>query len=186
MVVPKSELGSEAKRVERDDDSGASDNADAADDTIDPNDTARDLQRAGRIAGYDLYFSDFDALIAEGHGLAVIGTSVELFRDAPAAARYMSKQLGAYERFEGKTVEEISLRHVGHFDVDDLGDEEAGVVLELEKENAKARFWVVAFRVDRLVATANVFTDGVSGESLSSEIAGALRKRIDEVAAGRL
>jgi hypothetical protein len=99
----------------------------------------------------------------------------------------MSKQLGEYERFEGKTVEEISLRHVGHFDLDDLGDEETGVVLELEKENAKARFWVVAFRVDRLVATANVFrTDDVSGESLSSEIAGALRKRIDDVAAGRL
>ena len=72
MVVPKDELGPEARGLERDEDSGPSDNAAGAEDTLDPNDTARDLRSAGRIQGYDLYFTGFSALVGD----AAIGATV--------------------------------------------------------------------------------------------------------------
>jgi hypothetical protein len=78
MVVPKRALGPEARKLDRDEDSGPSDNAAGAEDTVDPNDTAQDLRRAGRIQGYDLYFSNLSVLLGDEAGLAGIATSVEL------------------------------------------------------------------------------------------------------------
>ena len=184
MVLPKDELGSNARKLERDEDSGPTDNAAAADDTIDPKDTARDLRRAGRIQGYDLYYSDFDVFVNDKDGLGVVGTSVELFRDARSARRYMTKQVDAYDDAIGTKEDEILLRRVRHFAVRDLGEQQAGVELELEYEKEAARFWIVAFRIDRVVATAGVFrTDRVSAREYAQEIARALRARIERVAA---
>jgi hypothetical protein len=181
MVVPKRELGPEARGLEREEDSGPSDNAAGAEDTLDPNDTARDLGRAGRIQGYDLYFTGFSALVGDEDGLAGVATSVELFRDAESAERYMTKQLGEYDRYEGKEVDDILLRSVRPYDVGDIGDQNAGVELELAEAKDTARLWVVAFRVDRVVATANVFrTDDVSAEDYSLRVARALRDRIEK------
>ena len=183
MVVPKDELGPEARGLERDEDSGPSDNAAGAEDTLDPNDTARDLRSAGRIQGYDLYFTDFSALVGDAAGLAGVATSVELFSDAGSAERYMTKRLGEYDRFEGKEVDEVVLRGVRRYEVEDLGDQEAGVELELAQGKDTAPLWVVAVRVDRVVATANVFrTDDLSGEDYSRRVARALRDRIDKAA----
>jgi hypothetical protein len=151
----------------------------------DPNDTARDLRRAGRIEGFDLYFTDYSVLLGDEKGLAGVATSVELFRDARSAQRYMARQLGEYESYVGEEVDDVVLRRVRHYDVEDLGDDEAGVELELAQEKDTGRFYVVAFRVDRVVATANVFrTDDLSGGDYSRRVARALRDRIDKVAAG--
>jgi hypothetical protein len=118
-------------------------------------------------------------LVGDEDGLAGVATSVELFRDAESAERYMTKQLGEYDRYEGKEVDDILLRSVRPYDVGDIGDQNAGVELELAEAKDTARLWVVAFRVDRVVATANVFrTDDVSAEDYSLRVARALRDRI--------
>jgi hypothetical protein len=183
MVVPKRELGVTARRLDRDEDSGVSDNAAGAEDTIDPKDDAADLRRAGRIEGYDLYYTDSTPTTATEKAGARRHVRGALPRDAGSAQRYMTKQLRAYDDAEGTKEDEILLRRVRHYAVHDLGDDEDGVELSLEYEKDKARFWVVAFGVDRVVATANVFrTDELPGEDYSRDLARALRNRIMQAA----
>ena len=58
MVLPKSAYGPEANRFEVDIGSGVVDNDAAVETTLDPDDTAAQLGRDGRILGYDVSYSD--------------------------------------------------------------------------------------------------------------------------------
>jgi hypothetical protein len=106
MVLPKSQLGSLARGLEVEIGSGVQSNAAAAEDTLDPKDTAKQLGGGGRISGYSLQYDDlaFKGLV-RGHGVLSVGTSVDLFTGAAAADRYLAKQMRDGVRYDGKYVE---------------------------------------------------------------------------------
>lgn len=106
MVLPKSALGSEANGLDVDPGSGFTDNAAAADTTLDPNDSGRQVVRSGRIAGCELTYTDLSsAPFARGSGLLSLASSVDLFKSARSADAFITKQLRDARRFRGKRVD---------------------------------------------------------------------------------
>jgi hypothetical protein len=57
MVLPQADLGAAARGLRPDDDSGPTSNEEAADETLDPDDTRVSLRGAGRMAGHKLYYA---------------------------------------------------------------------------------------------------------------------------------
>lgn len=103
MVLPAAQLAGTAQELDIDpDESGFSDNEQAADDTIDPEDEPADLDEAGRENGYTLaYFDgDFSSLKAK-RGVFGISTGIDLMKDARGAERFLEEQLADYERLAG-------------------------------------------------------------------------------------
>ena len=187
MVLPQEDLGEEFAGLEIDDDSGFKDNEEAADETIDPNDTAEDLERAGRINGYELSYSDpmLSALEA-GVGVITVTTEVDLFRDADAASDHLAKQVSDWQQLEGEEIEAgLTLEKVEKFAVDGLADEAVG--LRGRASFAEVQFYqtVVAFRLNRLVGAAYAYrADDANINSQIEAIARALERRIEGVLLG--
>src|ERR671924_2357127 len=81
MVLPKGDLGRFGEGLAVDADSGPENNREAAENSLDPRDTARTLRQAGRLAGYELSYSDpagSGYALSTKKGVIVIGTGVEL------------------------------------------------------------------------------------------------------------
>jgi len=86
MPLPKAALGAAARSLPLDRDSGIQSNA-AASRSNNGNPTAAALDRAGRLTGYGLGYSDNEArALAAGHGLVEVQTQADLYLN-PAAAR---------------------------------------------------------------------------------------------------
>ena len=189
MVLPQEELPDEFADLPVDKDSGFVDNEKTADDTVDPDDTAADLERAGRIIGYDLDYSDptFSAFEA-GEGVILVGTGVQLFDDGDAASDFISKQVEDFERFEGKEIEVGAvLEDVERVAVDGLGDEAIGLRIRIGFGDLRSYQTAVPFRLDRLVGAA--FLTRADDENIDSqveEIARALEQRIEGVLLGEI
>ena len=78
---------------------GFRDNADAADDTLDPEDTAEELASTGFKIGYEAAF--------QLPGSAVfINSTVHLFETPQDADAYIERQLADFERFAGQEIED--------------------------------------------------------------------------------
>src|SRR5262245_7295278 len=106
MVLPKSQLGPTGRGLEVKIGSGAQTNAAAAEDTLDPKDTAKQIAGVGRISGYSLQYDELAfKRLQRGRGVLEVGSSVDLFTSAAAAGRYMAKQLADGRKFDGKYVE---------------------------------------------------------------------------------
>jgi hypothetical protein len=73
MVLPQQELGLLGVGMRVDDDSGWSRNRASARDSLDPDDSARSLRRAGRLGGYSLLYARQPGTVPAGdeHPLAV-------------------------------------------------------------------------------------------------------------------
>jgi len=187
MVLPQEDLGEEFADLQIDDDSAFKNNEEAADETIDPDDTAGDLERAGRLNGYELLYSDpsLSALEA-GVGIIEVGTEVDLFRDAGTASDHLAKQIGDWQQLEGEEVEAgVTLEKVETFAVGGLADE--AVALRARGGFGDVQFYetVVAFRLDRLVGAAYAYrADDANVNSQIEAIARALERRIEGVLLG--
>ena len=189
MVLPQEELGDEFADLEVDEDSGFEDNKVRADDTIDPDDTADDLERAGRINGYDLTYSDpaLSALDA-GEGVIAVSTEVELFEDASAASDFLAKQMDDFGRLEGEEIESgLTLAEVDTFAVDGLADEAMGLRSRGAFGDTEFYDTTVAFRLDRLVGAAVLDrADDADVNSQVEEIARKLEGRIEGALLGEV
>ncbi|MGH9197883.1 MAG: hypothetical protein ACRD1T_19335, partial [Acidimicrobiia bacterium] len=187
MVLPQEFVGDEFADLEVDSDSGFQDNEAAADDTIDPDDTAENLAEAGRTNGYDLTFSDpsFSALEA-GEGPLEVNSSVDLFATKEAAAQFIAKQVADYSSFEGQDVEPgFRLASVETYTVDSLGDEAVGFDLQIQFSDVSFYGIFVGFRLDRLVAAAGIATaDDADVKAQSETLARLLEQRIRDVLLG--
>ncbi len=187
MVLPQQELGGEFADLEIDEDSGFTDNEENADDTIDPADTATDLEQAGRIIGYSLRYSDptFSALAA-GDGLVSVGTSVQLFERADDASAYVDQQLDDTRRFEGEEVEPgLTLQEFDTFAVKDLADQATGLRYHIGFIDAETYQTVVVFTLGRLLGAAFITkADDADVDAQVEEIARALEERIVGVLLG--
>ncbi len=187
MVLPQDQLGDEVADLEVDFASGFQDNKGRADDTIDPDDTADDIEKAGRINGYGLTFTDpsLSALDA-GEGLLSAGTEVELFQDGSAASDFIAKQVDDYQRLEGGEVEEgVTLKDVDTFAVDGLADEAIGIRQKIDFFGLEMFGTVIVFRLQRLLGVATLArADDADTNSQVEEIARSLEQRIEGVLLG--
>lgn len=129
LVLPASEIGRLARGFQVDPGSGPIDNATAAENSINPDDTERDFERKGRISGYSLDYSNPNA---ETDGVFQVGTTVSLWEDAAKAAASLKEALEEFQSFEGEEVDGVVLAKVETFNVSGLGDEARGVRIELE------------------------------------------------------
>jgi hypothetical protein len=157
MVVAEKQLGAVAEGLElARDESGPTSNAEAAEDTIDPRDTAESLGSAGRISGYDLVYEAPRGLAAakRSKGVVHVATSVELMRDPVYAAKYLNKRVADFERFEHKTVDGVLLKTVESVDVAGIGEEAYGLRLTVKGRAIVLHETLVAFRRGRLVGAA--------------------------------
>lgn len=189
LVLPQEELGDDFADLEIDEDSGFVDNEEAADNTIDPDDTAEDLERTGRINGYALEYSDptFSALEAGEGGLSV-GTTVTLFEDDSGASDFFAKEVDDFQRLEGDEIEVgFILEEVETFAVDGLAGEAIGIRAQASFGDVRFYVTTVGFRLDRLVGAATITrADDSNVDSQAEEMARALEERMKGVLLGEI
>lgn len=187
MVLPQEELGELAAGLEPGA-SGRVDNAQAAEDTPDPNDTGKSLRADGRLDGHEAYYAG-TALVAQKKktkGLVLVGTEVELLQDTVYAAQYLHQQVGDLQRFQGKQ-EDGSRAVVKSFSPAPVGDEAEGLLVTVSKGKQKLFTTGVTFRRGRLVGVAMVARPDKQDERAEVEaLAAKLDKRIQDVLAGTL
>ena len=92
MVLPKSELGALGRGLEVEMGSGVQSNAAAAEDTLDPKDTASSSAAAGASRATPSSTTTSPSGLMRGRGVLAVGSSVDLFA-VGRRARYMAKQL---------------------------------------------------------------------------------------------
>ena len=188
MVLLQAELGEIAEGMKRHDDSGAVGNEEAAHDTLDPDDTARSLRIAGRLGGFKTYYGN-GGLVAlkRKQGVISVGTEVELLEDTVYAAQYLHKQLGDFQRFEGKQRDGSKLSRVSSFQADLVGDEAEGLLATSTLGQQKLYMTAVAFRRDRVIGVAMLLrADRDDAQAEARALAVKLDKRIEDVLAGRV
>jgi len=115
IMLTQEDIDTEFPSLEFDPDaSGFADNADAAEDTFDPDDTEADITAAGRITGYDHIFSDFSQMFSGSDGVPfLLGTEIHVLKDEDAAAGFLSMLAEEPKRLEDTEIEDgITLRSV--------------------------------------------------------------------------
>jgi hypothetical protein len=177
MVLPKAELGSAAAPLKYDaSSSGVYGNAQAADDSIDPNATAASLARAGRLTGYELFY---------GNRKLEIGTEVDLFRDSVGVSADLAKRLRDLRRFEGRVVNGVKLERVQTFAVPKLGDEVLAVRLTAARGGNRIWGTGIRFRLGALEGSVDVVrADAADASAQTIRLALALEHRMRGVLAG--
>jgi hypothetical protein len=186
MVLPQQELGLLGVGMQVDGDTGWTRNRKSARESLDPDDSARSLRRAGRLGGYLSVYERQPGTVAEldEHPLAV-QTEVELFRDEANASAYLRRQLALAFELRGKPVAGGRLAAVSRLPAVSAGDESGGLRLTVKYDRGVAYFTLIGFRRDRLVAsaaTAHAVEAGGPGDL--RHVAATLEDRIERVAAG--
>lgn len=187
MPLPQEELGSLAAGLEVDSGSGPQDNAEAAEDSFDPNDTAGSLAEAGRLAGYDLAYSDPQLVALEnGEGLTSIGSGLDLYSTSEQASAAFKKLIDDFTRLAGSEIESgVTLSSAEKFDVADLGDEAAGLRGTATFAGVTQYQTAVGFRTGRLVGSVYVAAaDDVDHGAAMKALARKLEQRMRGVLEG--
>jgi hypothetical protein len=155
LVLPRAQLGKLAQGFEVELLSGSTTNARAADDSFDPNDTAAEVTKAGRVSGYTLVYGDvgFGAL-RKGNGLIDVGTSLDYFRSVPHAEAYELKSLRDLRRVQGKNLQGVVVERSTAFPVQGLGPRAVGlrIVQRVGKKRIYGTF--VDFQIDKILCEA--------------------------------
>jgi hypothetical protein len=188
MVLPAEDLGASIEGLERDEHSGVIGNADAADDSIDPDDTGRSLKGAGRVTGYDLEYVHPRLISARGgKGTLDVRTAVELFEDPVFATQYLQARLGDYVRFR-KAVPGARLSAYSEFEAVAIGDEAGGRRVKATFPGVLTGYVTdVVFRRGRIVATVEVVrADRSDARQEALRLAVELDRRIQAVLAGEI
>jgi hypothetical protein len=187
MVLPQEAYGDVAEGLQVDADSGFDDSDDVADSTLDPEDTADDIEEAGFVTGYSLNFEDpaFSAL-EEGEGILSASSTVELFEDEQAASSHLDKLLEDNRRFEGEQYEPgATLEEVEEFVVEGIADDATGMILHASFGDTDFYATGVIFTVGRLRAGAGITTADDGDVTADAERIGrALAERIEGVLVG--
>lgn len=166
LVLPESEIGSLVRGFDVDSGSGVSTNADSADSSLNPDDTAADLDERGRIEGYSL---DYTNPSPGEEDVLQVGTSITLWEDADLASAALEDAVAEFFDFEGEEMEAgITLVSVEEFDVD-LGDEATGLRIEMEVPGVGSIYGTAVYtRLDRLGLNANMI--GLGSESFDEDM----------------
>jgi hypothetical protein len=189
MVLPPEELGDVTNGLEIDGNlSGTSTASDAAENSVDPEDTPARIERTGRKSGYDLHFVDPDLSALRMHqGYVEVATGVELFDSPEQALAYRSRVLDDYERFVGTEISP-GIR-LSSADGEDLDVGSAGHLARstIRGDGFAVHSTAIDFNVGRVVGTVLVSrADEEETEDTAVDFARALEQRIRSVAANEL
>jgi len=189
MVLPQEAFGETSDGLEVDPQSGVGDSEQAADDTIDPEDTGEDLEKAGFVTAYSLRYEDPTfAAFENGEGILDASSTVELFDDEEAASAHLAKQIEDSGRFEGEEVEPgVTLEAVEEFAVEGVAGDATGLVLHGRFGDSNFYATGVVFTVGRLRAGTGVTRADDSDVKAEAETLGrALAERIERVLLGEI
>jgi hypothetical protein len=187
MVLPQEEFDGGAGLVLDTEDAGPVSAREAADSTVDLEDDASDLRRAGWADGYELNYSvaNRGAVLARGQGLFGVGSSVDLFDTETSARAQLLKEIQGYERYRGKKREGVRLVRFETFEVD-IGDEGWGVEFTMRGQ-ATLHGTGVFFRSGRVVASVGYSRgDRATMRDEAIKAGRALESRIERALAGEL
>jgi hypothetical protein len=179
MALPLSDLGSQYADFELDDTSGLQSNEQAIEDAFDKEDEAADVERFGRVKGYEEDYLSSEALM-EGTGPFYISTVVVLHERADGAAGNLKDGVEDAQRAVGGTKEDTTLEATEKFSVEDVGQEAVGL---LQKGSAEAddgatfHRTIVGFRQGRLIGSVSILR--LDDEDVRDE-ATALARKLDQ------
>jgi hypothetical protein len=188
LVVPKTQLGKIAQGLEVELLSGTTTNGRAADDSVDPNDTAATVTKAGRVSGYTLLYGDvgFTAL-RKGSGLIDVGSSLDFFKTAAKAQAYELKSLTDLRGVQGMNLQGVVIERTSAFPVQGLGQSAVG--LRIVQRVGKKRIYgtYVDFQIDKILCEAVINrADNKNVNAQAVAIARKLAGRIITYAQGNL
>lgn len=186
MALPLDVYGEQFAAFEVDTDSGFDESKDVADDTIDPEDTATEIEDAGWQNSYGLGFNAANLGDLGDAGVLSVSSQVYVFQDDDSASAFLSKQFEDYERLVGSEVEAgIVFTSSDLFEVNGLANEARGAVLEAAFGSDSFHGIEVAFRSGSLLGVVDI-TSNVPRDTRGEVIgwAEALSKRINAVMAG--
>jgi hypothetical protein len=180
MALPLSELGSQYADFEFDDTSGIQTNEQAIEGAFDTEDEAADVERFGRVKGYEEGYLSSDALM-EGAGPFYISTGVVLHEQADGAAGNLKDGVEDAKRAAGATQGGTTLETTEEFSVEDVGQEAVGLWQQasMEADGGGGTFHrtAVGFREGRLIGAVSILR--LDDEDVRDE-ATALARKLDE------
>jgi hypothetical protein len=188
MVVPQEHIGGLPRGLRITPDSGWQDNAAEAASSINPDDSAASLDRAGRVTGYDLsYYDPTRTALDTGSGMSSLATAVELFRSGAEAKSFLDDRVAYKRELDGTSPSEgVMFRSVTPFDLT-IAEEGHGFFEDVFFGEDHVFRTVIAFRRGRIVASAMVIrADRKDGVEDATRIAGQLDSRIQNAIMGRI
>jgi hypothetical protein len=185
MVLDLEDFGSEFANFEADEENGFVTAARAAEDSIDPEGEALDLERYGWESGYQvLYFNPEPG--TEGSSVWFVASGVDLFDTSENAAGYFQDSRDETKDIVGKTRDGIILDKVEVRDAN-VADEAVYVQFHVSAEDdPRSHYWAsaVTFRRGRLSAEVGIYGfEQQTLEDILTDLARALDKRIGSVLA---
>jgi hypothetical protein len=184
MVLPADELGEIASGLDVDPESGYQDAAEVAADTLDPSDTAEDIEATGLRANYQLNYSN----AGDSNDPVQVTSQVALFGSAEEATDFVATTVGDAERQEGvRGPTGATITNVDIAEADEPGDSAWQGSATATVGTTEISSTVVAFTIDQVAANVSVtqLGDPVPTEDVQ-ELAQKLAVRIEAVAANEL
>ncbi len=173
--------------------SGYEDNEAAAEDTIDPADTAEVIASRGRIDGYQHDLEDREVLFSGQGALdrpAAFLSAVDLFSSDASAKAFLLRQLEDFRRLAGTELEEgLTLSGFEELPALGLGPNAFAGRATMKQAAFETPFTMELIAWQRGPLVARVSTIALDSENRSSamtRLAGAMDKRIDGVLAGEI
>jgi hypothetical protein len=192
MTVPLKDIGAEYAGFELADSSGLQSNESAIASADNKENKTKDIEQFGRIKGYEASYVDWEAMSA-GQGAFMVGTWVDVLRDADAADGYMTDMVQDMEGEVGVTTGGGTVLAVHEFDTGDIGDGSKGLLAEIQLSSdvdASQPVWHCTFVfIQRgwLVGAASLArTDDKDVRDEALSLARKLDDRIEGVLAGQI
>lgn len=181
MVVQEEELQQEFPSLRRDGESGTLTAQEMADQTLDPDDTASGLRRAGWLRGYVMDYEN-----PRGQGLVSVFSSVALFDSAGAARAVGTKEENGARVRNGKTVGGATYKGLELANAD-VGDEAWGMEFAVRAGTTTYHVTAIVFRRDRVLGRAIITrTDDTVVRAEVLDLANATDARIQGILSGEL
>jgi hypothetical protein len=185
MVLPLSDLGSQYAQFElSQDESGFQSNDKTIENAFDPEDEAADVQRFGRVKGYEEDYLSSAGLLG-GTGPFHIATGVILHEQADGASGNLKNGVEDAQKAVGGTKDDATLETSEEFSVKDVGQEAAGLFQKgsVAGNDGGLTFYqtLVGFRQGRLIGSVSITR--LDDEDVRDEATALARKLDDRILA---
>lgn len=192
MALPLAEMGPQYQDFEMSEDVGFRSNDHVVENADDPEDEADDVEKFGRINGFEAPYLSADAFI-NSEGVFMVTSDVELFEDAAGASDWLKDSLADMRDGVGTTSEGAYFERMEDFDPGDVGEEALAATVVISGSFGEGsttrtmRGSLVLFRKGRLFCgTSVVRMDEVETSEDTIALARKLEDRVDAVLSGEL
>ena len=185
MVLPLSDLGSQYAQFElSQDESGFQSNDKTIENAFDPEDETADVQRFGRVKGYEEDYLSSEGLLG-GTGPFHIATAVILHERADGTSGNLKDGVEDAQKAVGGTKDDATLETSEEFSVKDVGQEAAGLFQKgsVAGDDGGLTFYqtLVGFRQGRLIGSVSITR--LDDEDVRDEATALARKLDDRILA---